>query len=249
MSRIRVPLTELVSGPRVLDEEAARYVGRVHRLREGDSFLAFDPEQGVEAEARIVSSRRGRVGCEIGAVTPVVAESDVPTWLVLGVCKGDRFEWALREATALGVTDIVPTLMARSSSSGARADAKRVERWRRILVQGARQSGRGDVPRLHGPVALAEALALVPNVELLRVCLWEQAEAPAGPAFRDGAARSGIALIVGPEGGMEPAEAAAASDAGYSVVSLGALILRTETAVVAALGAWRVCRMPAGSAR
>ncbi|PKN39930.1 MAG: hypothetical protein CVU63_13510 [Deltaproteobacteria bacterium HGW-Deltaproteobacteria-20] len=239
MSRVRVPLSGLRAGLRELEVDEARYVRSVLRLREGDTFIVFDPEQVVQAEARVTSTPRGGVRCEVGEVTRAGRVPDVPAWLLLGVCKGDRFEWALREATALGVTDIVPTLCARSASSGTRADASRMGRWRKILVQGARQSGRGDVPTLHEVRGLREAVASVPG-SLVRVCLWEGAAVSAGPWLRAGA--SGVALLVGPEGGIEVDEAGVAEASGFALGSLGPMILRTETAVIAALGAWQMGR-------
>lgn len=237
MSRVRVPIRGLSAGPRQLDEEAARYVGRVHRLREGEAFVAFDPEQGLEAQGVVMGSRRGRVQCEIGQLSRATCVSEVAAWLLLGVCKGDRFEWAIREATALGVTDIVPVRMARSASAGTKADGKRMDRWRRIVVEGSRQSGRGDIPRLHGPMDLGGVGEKLP-ADVTRVCLWEGATEPAGSWLREGG--RGLALMVGPEGGLEPQEAADARALGFVTVSLGSTILRTETAVVAALGAWKL---------
>jgi 16S rRNA (uracil1498-N3)-methyltransferase len=201
--------------------------------------MVFDPEQGVEANAVVTLSSRGRVRCEVGEVSRATCVPDVAAWLLLGVCKGDRFEWALREATALGVTEIVPVWMARSASAGTRADGKRMERWRRILVEGARQSGRGDIPGLTEPMGLEGVGELLPE-DLTRVCLWEGAREPAGPWLSKGA--GGLALMVGPEGGMEVEEVDCARALGFAVVSLGSTILRTETAVVVALGAWRLGR-------
>lgn len=222
-----------------LDEGASRYVARVHRMRAGDRFVAFDPEQVVEADATIIDSRRGRVRCEVGELRSGM-RCTTPAWLMLGVCKGDRFEWAIREATALGVTDIVPTICARSASSVGSPDRMRMDRWRKIVVEGARQSGRGDVPVLHEPAELSSAIKLAP-AHLSRVCFWERGTASAAELLR-GASR-GVVVLVGPEGGLEEDEAGEAVAGGFVVASLGELVLRTETAVVAVLGAWRLLTM------
>jgi len=225
----------------VLDDDAARYVAKVHRLCAGDTFRAFDPERVLEAEARITLVRKQCVQCEIGPVQPAQNVPGEPRWLLVGVCKDESFRATLREATALGATNIVPVQLTYSRSVGPRPDAKRVERWRRIVVQGARQSGRGDVPRLHEPVGLGEALERVPQQEdFLRLCPWEKASSPVGPVLRQNRERRGVALLVGPAGGLSPEETAAAFQAAFHVVSLGPLVLRTETAVVAILGAWHL---------
>jgi len=243
VTALRVPLFGLAEGVVELTGDDARYVTAVHRLRAGQNFVLFDPAEATEADATIVSANRGSVCCKVGRPRSSSCVANSPAWLLLGVCKGDRFEWALREATALGVTDIVPTLCARSASSRTnaqvRADAERVARWRRIVVQGVRQCGRGDMPRLHSVVGLREAVEMVPE-SLVRVCLWEGASEPVGRWLR--AASSGVVLLVGPEGGLEASEVEVARSGGFAVCSLGAMVLRTETAVVAAIGAWRLMK-------
>ena len=240
MSRLRVPISSLRSGRLELEAAAARYVARVHRLTRGDVFLAFDPSSAMEAEVRIAEVRRGEVICEVAELRASEKTARESLWLLLGVCKGDRFEFAVREATALGVTDIIPTWCAASAASGG-AEAKRAERWRRIAVEGARQSGRGDVPTLHEVTPIGEALERIPPKVVTRLCAWEHAETPVGDVLEPVDPRQGAAWLVGPEGGLTESEARLARDAGFAWVSLGPFVLRTETATIASLAAWR-CR-------
>ena len=246
-NHLRVPLVGLAEGQNELAIDEARYVRDVHHLRDGDTFVAFDPEKALEGDATIVFVKRGVVRCEVCNVRRAECVPPANTWLLLGLSQWDRFEWALREATALGVTDIVPTVCSRSSSSLGRLDrcvdasgeSRRMTRWRKTLVQGARQSGRGDIPKLHGVCALGESIALVP-ITVMRVCLWERATDPLGPLLRLTA--NGIALLIGPEGGFEFDEVESARRLGFEVRSMRESILRTETAVIAALGAWMLSR-------
>jgi len=232
-------LAGIEPGARRLDQEAAHYIRHVLRLQPGDRLQVFDPEQATEAEATVVSIHRDRVVCELSDVKTASCVPSTPAWLLLGLCKTESFAWALREATALGVTDIVPLMLSRSASSTHRPDAKRMVRWRKILVQGARQCGRGNIPILHDVCTLEQSLSRVPD-SLVRLCLWEKATEPVGKWIRT--ARNGVALIIGPEGGIENEEARQAEASGFILGSLGGLILRTETAVLAALGAWHLSR-------
>ncbi|MCU0691469.1 MAG: 16S rRNA (uracil(1498)-N(3))-methyltransferase [Polyangiaceae bacterium] len=238
MKRLRVPVANLTEGRGELASDEAHYVGRVHRLGAGDCFLAFDPLHAMEADATVLQARRGRVTYQIACLRPAGHVAVRPLWLLLGTCKGERFDLALREATALGVTDIVPTVCARSKLRELQGG--RGQRWERMAVQGARQAGRGDLPRVHPPVMYDQALQLAPFERMLRVCLWESATEPLRQWLRDADSLRGAVLVVGPEGGLEAEEVEAARVMGYSIASMGRFVLRTETAVIAALGAWSV---------
>lgn len=260
MKQLRVVVSGLMQGRLQLDKQASRYVCRVHRLTTGDMFVAIDPERGVRADAVIASVTRGGVCCDVGEVVQAHQLCREPIWLLLGLCAHDRFCWAIREATALGVTHIVPVTMARSASAAALVDAPRVvsqaaipsqadsthtdkrraSRWRKILTEGARQSLREDVPRLYEIATLSQALEALPPT-VLPLCLSQFADTLAGQVMRSARDKQkGIALIVGPEGGFEPDELELMSQLGVACASLGSWVLRTETAVIAALGAWAV---------
>jgi 16S rRNA (uracil1498-N3)-methyltransferase len=233
VSVLRVPLGLTGAGRVTLERSAAHYVTRVRRLRVGDGFVAFDPARACEADAVLVEARGATAVCELGQVR---AASLVPArklWLLQGECKRDAFDLVVRDATALAVTDLVPVVLSRSGPAG-RATGR--ERWRRIAVESARQCGRGDVPRLHEACPLAQAVALV-GLHAARVALFERAERPAGEAISRFAGHDEIAIAVGPEGGFADEEAEALAGAGYSLVSMGRLILRAETAATAVLGA------------
>ena len=153
--------------------------------------------------------------------------------LLLSVVKFDAFEWAIEKATELGVTEIVPLAAARSEKALIAAAEKRSERWRKIVLEAAQQSRRVRLPTLQ-PVARPEA-AFLARADRLGIFLSERADAPSlRTAFKDRAASEAV-LAIGPEGGWTDEERNAALNAGFHEASLGRLILRTETAVIAAL--------------
>jgi len=239
MRTIRVPWTPLTprtllkEGELVLDEAASHYVARVHRLSAGDRVVLFDPEARLEADATIASIER-RVACVVSAVRAASAVPTAALTLVQALGKGDKPERVVRDATALAATRIVFVESARSVvRASAWSDDKR-RRFRAIAVEAARQSGRGDVPVIEGPMSLAEAATLVKDS--MRLCL-----APGrGPSLRAalaGRETDSIALFVGPEGGFDDGELSALAEAGLAFVVLGELVLRTEVAAAAALAA------------
>jgi 16S rRNA (uracil1498-N3)-methyltransferase len=231
----RVPLSGLEAGERKLDAKTTRYLCDVLRLRAGDTFLAFDANAQLEADATL--SESPDACCVLG--TPRVASSARDTGIVLvqALGKGDKTEQVVRSATALGVAEVHLVESARSvARAGERSDAKRA-RWEAIALDAARQSGRGDVPKLSGPHALARELQEWRDVSAIKLCLVPGAARSLRALTRDWSVGSPIALLVGPEGGLTAEELAAAEQVGFAAAHLGELVLRTEIAGVAALGA------------
>jgi 16S rRNA (uracil1498-N3)-methyltransferase len=151
--------------------------------------------------------------------------------------KGDKTEQVVRSATALGVAEVHLVESARSvARAGERSDAKRI-RLESIALDAARQSGRGDVPKLVGPHALERELDAWRSLPAIKLCLVPGAARSLRSLTRDWSVGSPIALLIGPEGGFAPEELSAAEGAGFVAASFGELVLRTEIAGVAALGA------------
>lgn len=233
---LRVPVERLREGGVVLEASVARYVTRVHRLTVGDRFVAFDPAAGTEAEVRITAVGPKSAQGEILEVRPAGQTGDLPVTLLQAIGKGDRFERALRDATALGVRRIVGVLTERVVSRPKHAEARRA-RWETLAIQAARQSGRGDLPELDGPCSLQDAVALAPRG--LRFFLDPTAQAHLGGALSPWDGVSLLAVFIGPEGGLSAPEMSALSAAGFTGARFGPFVLRTETAATAVLGAVR----------
>jgi 16S rRNA (uracil1498-N3)-methyltransferase len=227
---------ERIDGGRVVfDRDESRHLG-VLRLRPGDTVLAVDGA-GREYTVRLES-----VGeTARGAVVDVAArptESPLRLTLLQSVPKGDKMETIVRASTELGVTRIVPVLTARTVIAlDAARWRDRARRWQRVAREAAKQCGRAVVPPIDVPRPLADALA-VEEPTGLRLCLWEAAgvgpdvslAAVLPPALPRGAH---VQLLVGPEGGLSPEEVDRARTRGFTVVSAGPRILRTETAGLA----------------
>src|SRR5688572_21065701 len=136
-----------------LDE--ARYLREVLRLKVGDEVYVFNGE-GKEFRCRIEESRRDTATLEvITEVAPARPESPLQLTLAVALLKGEKFDLVVQKATELGVTRIVPvvTKLADIRLRDASDAAKRVSRWQRIALEGAKQSGRAVVPAVDNPVA------------------------------------------------------------------------------------------------
>lgn len=233
---LRVPLGSIAAGVVALPAEAASYVVRVHRLREGDRFVVFDPELGIEADATLEAIGKRSAEARIEAPRPAALRPGRRVTWIQAVGKGDKMDAVVRDATELGATRIIPAISARSV---ARPGEDRAQRWRRIAVEAARQCGRGDAPRVDAPMSLAAALAEARAAEggALGMCLDPYAETPLGARLAALTPAVEAAFVVGPEGGLTPEELGVCAALGFERVRLGALTLRTETVCAAALGA------------
>jgi 16S rRNA (uracil1498-N3)-methyltransferase len=214
-----------------LEGEQAQHLSRVLRAQPG---MEFDVVAGGHAWlARITSVTRGSVEFEL--LEELAAAAALPVTLLLSVFKFDRMEWAVEKAVELGCSRILPVLAERTEKHLAQAAGKRVERWRRIALEAAKQSRRSDLPEIADPLRLPQALA--EKASARRILLSETEEKQSLlRIFQAGSAAPGdLALAIGPEGGWTPAEIAAFTDAGWQSASLGPRILRVETAAIAAL--------------
>jgi 16S rRNA (uracil1498-N3)-methyltransferase len=228
--RRRFFVEQFTGNSATMQGEAAHHLGKVLRAQPGQLYELSDGQR--VCLARIEKVSRDRVDFtlveEIPAYQPLVEVT-----LLLAVVKFDAFEWALEKATELGVSTIVPLAAARSEKALLAATGKRAERWRRLLAEASQQSRRVRMPVLE--VAARPAGALPKQSAAIKILLSERPEAPALRKLLTGAAATSVALAIGPEGGWTDEEFALAQKAGFREASLGQLILRTETAVAAAL--------------
>jgi 16S rRNA (uracil1498-N3)-methyltransferase len=210
--------------------DAAHHLGNVLRAQVGQFYELSDGQRVCLGRVERVTRDRVEFALleEIPAYRPRVEVT-----LLLAVVKFDAFEWAIEKATELGVSTIVPLAAARSEKAQLAAAAKRAERWRKLLAEASQQSRRVRVPALEDTARPAEALPR--QTAAIKILLSEEPEAPALRKLLTGAVAPSAALAIGPEGGWAGEEFVIAQKAGFREASLGKLVLRTETAVIAAL--------------
>ena len=216
-------------GPLTLDADAAHRLFAVMRLRAGDSFLVFSGD-GKEWAATVSAAEKNRIQATVGEVT----RTGTPLPLVLecwcAVVRPNRFDWAIEKSTEAGV-DVFRPLVSEHSNRGDAPSGVREQRWERLAVEAAEQSGRLSVPVI-APVANFEQLLDHPMGTLMVFDRDGRAWQEAAPLVPE---QGRVTLAVGPEGGFSHDEVSAARARGALVVSLGPNILRTETAAVAAV--------------
>ncbi len=227
-----------------LQGDAAQHLGKVLRAEPGQLYELSD---GREVWlGRVERVARDRVEFALMEKLPAY-ESGLQVSLLLAIVKFDRFEWAIEKATELGTLEITPLAAARGEKALIAAAPKRAARWEKILLEAAQQSRRLRPPVLRALARAQEAFAQSASLgkeagqkPLLIFCA-EDATAPPLREVLAGRTRQSTRqaiLAIGPEGGWTPEEVAGARAAGFAEASLGPQILRTETAVIAALAAF-----------
>jgi 16S rRNA (uracil1498-N3)-methyltransferase len=227
MTRRRWIADEVSGNCAALTGEHARHLAQVLRAQVGQEFeISTGPEI---RRAQISSIASDRVEFELGEL--VSHSVGVPITVAISIFKFDRMEWAIEKCTELGVARVFPIIAARTESHLATAAAKRVDRWRRIARQASEQSRRISPPEICPPMKFKDLLTQSADK---RIVLSEiENNLSLKDAIPD--AIGSLLLAFGPEGGWKQNEIDAFQNAGWTSASLGDTILRTETAVIAAL--------------
>lgn len=232
---IRLLVPDATEGTRTVEGERFHYLARVLRLREGDALEVFDG-RGQRFDGRV--SGLGETSATLVLSGGRVVPAPRAITVIQGLPKADKLELVLQKATELGATAFIPAACARSVVKlDGKEEAKRA-RWQRIVEEAARQSRRADVPPVHLPTSLTAAVAGLPPETAVLVLDEEERAVPLSVAASNAGPRP-LALVIGPEGGLAREEVSALVERGATPVTLGALVLRTETAALAALAVLR----------
>lgn len=225
-----IRLTPIIEGP------DARHIVKALRMRPGDALTVCDM-QGTDFHCEILSADPERVELRVLERAPTISEPPMLVTLFQCLPKGDKLDTVVQKAVELGVARVAPVLSSRCvSRPDNKSMEKKVERWGKIAREAAGQSGRGILPTVEPALSFQEMTARLPSFDL-SLFFYEAGGKPLRALIPEGSAPATVALIIGPEGGFSPGEAAAATAAGAKTATLGPRILRTETAPIAALTA------------
>ena len=214
----------------VLPEDSAHHAVHVLRVHAGEEITLFNG-RGGEFAARIASIQRLKVLVDVLAHKAVERESPLRVVLVQGVSAGERMDFTVRKSVELGVAEIQPVLAASSVArpKGERAAARQAH-WQKIAIAACEQCGRNQIPKVHAMLAASDYR----GGSGTKLLLSPASELRFSQAVKDG---SEFTIAAGPEAGFNATEEGAFLNAGFVPVRLGARVLRTETAGIAALAA------------
>jgi 16S rRNA (uracil1498-N3)-methyltransferase len=215
--------------------EQARYLGSVLRMRAGEPLLVFNGTPW-EYEA-VVRQRAEGMALEITGKR-AMPSGGIEVTLCQAIPKAEKMDGIIRHATELGVGRIIPFLAERSVPRWPEAKwPQKRERWQKIALEAARQSGRIDIPEIAGIASFAGMLEAAQSGEMKLIPWEEESGLGIRVALRDPRydGMKSFHLVIGPEGGFSKEEIDRARGAGFLSVSLGRRVLRVETAALAVL--------------
>jgi 16S rRNA (uracil1498-N3)-methyltransferase len=224
------------SGTVRFTREQAHQMAAVLRLSVGAQVTALD-NSGWQYGVRLTRVGGGEAVGSVTARALVSSEPKTKITLYAGLIRGPKLELVFQKCTELGAVAFVPVISHRSIvGQGDDLSPSKIDRWQRILVEAAEQSGRGKLPILHPAVPLDQALASQRGMSLL---LWEgERETTLREALQAGTRGAfSVNVFVGPEGGFTNEEAERARAAGVVPVTMGPRVLRAETASIAVVSA------------
>jgi 16S rRNA (uracil1498-N3)-methyltransferase len=215
----------------LLDPEETHHLLRVLRLGKGARVQVFDG-QGRNFAAVVQGQESGQALLEVLEELAPWGESRLHLTLGIGLAKGEALDAVIRQATEMGVKLILPFESERSEKVSPERAARRHTRWLRLAQESLKSCRRSFLPRIERP---REFPAMLAGPEEIKFLFWEEERGRGIQSIFAQSSPGSVRVLIGPEGGFSPREAALARDAGFQVVSLGPRLLKVPTAAVAAL--------------
>lgn len=231
LPRFHLPAADWTTPHLTLGGDEAQHCGRVMRKQAGDVIEIFDGA-GRVAVCEITQVTKSTVQAVIRSET-CVEPFQTSIHLLPALIKAEPFEWLLEKAVELGAASVQPVITERTVVHLDSAQVeKKLAKWRRHMIESAKQCHTPFVPELKAPIALAMGLTFQADFKLIPA-LSEHSRTlkQALPESRP----TSVAVLIGPEGDFTTEEEAQAFAAGFVPVTLGPLVLRAETACIATL--------------
>ncbi|MBN1871206.1 MAG: 16S rRNA (uracil(1498)-N(3))-methyltransferase [Candidatus Omnitrophica bacterium] len=235
MSRFYVQPQSIRDDKIHVEKEERHHIVDVMRLGEGDAVVAFDG-RGNEYVGVITCIDAKEVIIDIKEVKTPDSKRNFRITLAQAIPKKDKMDTVVQKATELGVDEIIPLSTERTI---VKADNERIkskiERWRRIAIEASKQCGRTELPLVRPMLKFNDLIEMVDNYNFtIMPCLSEDSISLYS-ALADIKESDKSLVMIGPEGGFTEAEKAAAASHGVILVSLGDLVLKSDTAAIATL--------------
>jgi 16S rRNA (uracil1498-N3)-methyltransferase len=231
ITRVHVDIELSVGTELVLPEAQTHYLKNVLRLKPGAALLLFDGKQPSDFHA-VLTANGKKLGAAIESVTAIETESSLPIELLQGLGRADHMDWMIQKTTELGVNRIALFNAERTQSPLKSVKLeKKMQHWRSVAISACEQSGRALIPEIIFYRDVGEALA-ASTIDCK--LLLDFSGGSLTSILQQRAQNTPIAILLGPEGGLNPAEIELAKSSGFAPVTLGPRVLRTETAAISA---------------
>jgi len=231
MNRFYLPAPAWHAPSPRLDTSESHHALDVLRLKPDDRVVIFDGE-GTEASAQICALEGKSVLLRIGQKSPTPPLACAIT-LAQAIPKGKNMDLIIQKAVELGAARIAPLLSDRTVVQISGADAaKKRDKWREIAIEACKQCGQNRLPEIGLPQSPGNFLEHNEPSELMLIASLQPDARRIKDVLADHPAPSSVCVLVGPEGDFTPAELSLAKSRGCQPITLGPIILRTETAAL-----------------
>ena len=209
------------------------HIANVLRLKKKDKIILCNKDEGCSYETEIVEVSKESITCNIVSRTLENVESNVNVDIYQGLPKMDKMEYIIQKATELGVKNIYPVTMARSIVKlDDKTALKKVDRWNKIAEVAAKQSKRDFIPNIKNVINIENICQNAEKYDIILIAYENEKintlKAELNKLNREKELK--IAVVIGPEGGIDEKEVKKLVDIGGKCITLGKRILRTETA-------------------
>lgn len=217
----------------IINGEDVKHISKVLRLTKGDLVEICDGK-AYEFIAEINSVTKDEVILRIKDQQPLKSEPPIEVILYQSIPKSTKMDLIIQKTTEMGIKEVIPIITDRTivQFKDDKDKEKKTDRWQKIAIEAAKQSKRGEIPKIHYPITFKEALEHC-QINNLNIIAYEK-ENNTGikesiMTAKDNNSKK-IGIWIGPEGGFTEKEIHAAKEQGVQAITLGPRILRTETA-------------------
>lgn len=216
--------------------EDVNHIRNVLRLEKGEQIKICDKDLSENYVCEITEVSKEYINCKILVKTNLDVEGNIELSIFQGLPKSDKMELIIQKCTELGAFEFTPVEFARSIVKLSPKDsAKKIERWQKISEMAAKQSKRDLVPEIKNLINIKELCNQIKDYDLVLLAFENENKNSLKDELlkmKDSKDKLKIAVIIGPEGGIEEEEVEVLKNSGAKVVTLGRRILRTETAAL-----------------
>lgn len=214
----------------IIDDDV-NHIKNVLRLKIGEEIKICSIDTSKNYLCKINNFDKKSIECLIIEELEPVAESNIELDIYQGLPKSDKMELIIQKGTELGVHSFTPVAFKRSIVKLDEKDKiKKQARWQKIAEVAAKQSGRDIVPKVHDVKTIKNVCDLIDDYDIVLVAYENEENNQLKNELKSITQKNlKIAVVIGPEGGIEETEIEQFKLSGAKIVSLGKRILRTET--------------------
>ena len=236
MSKFFVKTEQINNNDIVIIGDDVNHIINVLRMKTADEIQICNQDTGDNYNAEIVNYSKNEVECKIISRINETTESNVHITLFQGIPKFEKMELIIQKNTEVGIKSIVPVIMERTVVKlDEKIASKKLERWQKIAESAAKQSGRNTIPQVKNIHTIKDLINIKDEYDAIIVCYENEKtnslkkELKSIKEMLKAKLEIKIAVVIGPEGGLEEKDVEELQQNGAKIVTLGNIILRTET--------------------